>query len=207
MNARRRTGRFEPLLKIAAAILIVALGAGLRAQQGPKISVRANVVTLFATVHDANGRVVKDLKPDDFLLLEDGSPQKITFFSQESDLPLTIGLLVDTSRSQTGVLEEERRASYTFLDQVLREGKDQAFVVHFDLEVGTLQGPTSSRDALELALARLKIPERDSQLLRILTQRQRAARPPRGYWFLITSPPFMTKCTLSSTCTSASGSP
>ncbi len=164
MNARRRTGRFEPLLKIAAAILIIALGAGLWAQQGPKISVRANVVTLFATVHDANGRVVKDLRPDDFLLLEDGSPQKITFFSQESDLPLTIGLLVDTSRSQTGVLEEERRASYTFLDQVLRKS-DQAYVVHFDTQVETLQRPTSSRSDLESALGRLRIPERDSTLI------------------------------------------
>ena len=74
---------------------------------------------------------------DDFVLLEDGVPQKIDFFSQESDLPLTIGLLVDTSRSQIGVLDQERRASYTFLDQVLREGKDQAFVVHAERVCGS----------------------------------------------------------------------
>jgi hypothetical protein len=202
------TLRFKGVtVTLALFILVAAVAFGMSARQGPTISSSVNVVALFATVHDADGKAVKDLTPDDFVLLEDGVPQEITYFSLESDLPLTIGLLVDTSRSQTRVLEQERRASYTFLDQVLREGKDQAFVVHFDIEVGTLQGPTSSRDALELALARLKIPERDSQLLRILTQRQRAARPPRGYWFLITSPPFMTKCTLSSTCTSASGSP
>jgi VWFA-related protein len=149
----------------ALSLLIAAPASFLSGQQGPTISSRVNVVTLFATVHDADGKVVKDLTRDDFVLHEDGVPQEIDYFSQGSDLPLTIGLLVDTSRSQTGVLEQERRAGYTFLDQVLREGKDQAFVVQFDIEVATLQGPTSERDALELALNRLKIPERDSTLV------------------------------------------
>jgi VWFA-related protein len=166
MYARRRiVGGFDRLAQIALAILVVALGAAIAAQQGPTISSRVNVVTLFATVHDADGKAVKNLTRDDFVLLEDGAPQKIDYFSQESDLPLTIGLLVDTSRSQIGVLEQERRASYTFLDQVLREGKDQAFVVHFDLQVETLQGPTSSRNDLESALGRLKIPDRNSTLV------------------------------------------
>ena len=166
MDSRRRiVAGFDPLAKFALAILVVALGAAIGAQQGPTISSRVNVVMLFATVHDADGKVVKNLTRGDFVLLEDGAPQRIDYFAQESDLPLTIGLLVDTSRSQTGVLEKERSASYTFLDQVLREGVDQAFVVHFDLRVETLQRPTSSRDDLELALGRLKIPERDSTLV------------------------------------------
>ena len=165
MYARRRVARFDRLLKIVLAVQILAWGARMCAQQGPTISSRVNVVTLFATVHDANGRVVKNLTRDNFILLEDGVPQKIDYFSQESDLPLTIGLLVDTSRSQTGVLDQERRASYTFLNQVLREGTDQAFVVHFDIQVITLQGPTSSRSDLESALARLRIPERDTTLV------------------------------------------
>jgi VWFA-related protein len=71
---------------------------------------------------------------------------------------LTIGLLVDTSRSQTGVLEPERRASYTFLDQVLREDTDRAFVSSFDTKVAISQGLTSSRDDLRAALDRLMIP-------------------------------------------------
>jgi VWFA-related protein len=165
MNARQKIARFQRLGTIAPAVFAGALCAGMWAQQGPTISSRVNVVTLFATVHDADGKVVKNLTRDDFVLLEDGSPQKIDYFAQESDLPLTIGLLVDTSRSQTGVLEQERRASYTFLDQVLRKGKDQAFVVHLDIQVTTLQDPTSSRDELETALARLKIPDRDSTLV------------------------------------------
>lgn len=155
----------DAVVKFALPILLAAAVLTATAQQGPTISTRTNLVSLFATVHDPDGRVVKDLTAGDFVLLEDGKPQQIVYFSQESDLPLTIGLLVDTSRSQTGVLEQERTASYKFLDQVLREGTDRAFVAHFDIRVGILQDPTSSRDALQMALARLKIPNRDSTLI------------------------------------------
>jgi len=78
---------------------------------------------------------------------------------------LTIGLLVDTSRSQIPVLEKERTASYIFLDHVLREDKDRAFVLHFDIKVNLLQGLTSSRDKLAAALNELRIPRRPSTLL------------------------------------------
>jgi VWFA-related protein len=152
-------------MKIAAPILILALAAGVCAQQAPKLSVGVDVVPLLATVHDRDGKIVKNLTPADFILKEDGVPQKITYFARESDLPLTIGLLVDTSTSQRDVLEQERRASYKFLDQVLREGKDQAFVVSFDYQVQTLQGFTSSRSELESALDQLKIPDRTATLI------------------------------------------
>lgn len=135
-------------MKIALPVLFLAIAAGAWAQEGPMISKKVNVVSLLATVHDRDGKVVKNLSPDDFTLLEDGVPQKIDYFTQEADLPLTVGLLVDTSRSQTGVLEQERTASYAFLDQVLREDKDQAFVAHFDTRVEVLQGLTSSRSEL-----------------------------------------------------------
>jgi len=152
-------------MKIAAYFLAIPLIVCVWGQERPKFSVRTNVVNVFATVHDQNGGVVKNLTRDDFVVLEDGVPQKTDYFSQESDLPLTIGLLVDTSRSQTGVLDQERRASSTFLDRILREGIDEAFVVHFDLRVETLQEPTSSRRDLESALGRLKIPDRDTTLV------------------------------------------
>lgn len=165
MYTRRGIGTLGLLLRIAWAMQAVIFGARVWAQQAPKISVRVNEVTLFATVHDSNGRVVKNLTRDDFVLLEDGVEQKIDFFSPQTDLPLTIGLLVDTSRSQAGVLEEERHASYKFLDQVMREDKDRAFVTHFDIRVETLQGVTSSRDELRRALSELKIPSRDTTLI------------------------------------------
>jgi VWFA-related protein len=146
-------------MKLVFALLLLAtLSIPARAQQPPTISTKVNVVSILATVHDKDGRVVKNLNPDDFVLLEDGVPQKIAYFSRESDLPLSVCLLVDTSRSQSGVLAEERRASYTFLDQVLRNPKDQACLVRFDTSVETLQPLTSSRSDLSSALSRLRIP-------------------------------------------------
>jgi len=123
------------------------------------------VVTLLATVRDRDGHVAKGLSRDDFVLLDDGVPQTISYFSRESDLPLTIGLLVDTSHSQAGVMEPERKASFVFLDQVLRENKDLAFVAHFDTRVEVVQDFTSSRQELGAALDRLTVPGRIATLL------------------------------------------
>jgi VWFA-related protein len=133
--------------------------------QEATFSSNVKVVSLLATVHDRDGNIVKNLTEGDFVLEEDGVPQTIRYFSRESDLPLTVGLLVDTSRSQTGVLETERRASYKFLDQVLREDKDLAFVAHFDVKAETVQGLTSSRKELSAALDRLSIPDRFATLI------------------------------------------
>jgi VWFA-related protein len=155
----------ERLTKIILAILFIAAAASAWSQQSPTISTRTNIVTLYATVHDADGKVVKNLTQDDFTLLEDGVPQKINYFSPESDLPLTIGLLVDTSRSQIEVLEEERSASYTFLDQVLREGEDQAFIASFDKRVAIAERLSSSRSVLQSELTQLKVPTEYGTLL------------------------------------------
>jgi VWFA-related protein len=153
-------------MKTTLPILIFAITAmASSAQDAPTFSSRVNVVSLLATVRDGHGRIIHNLTADDFVLLEDGVPQKISYFSRESDLPLTIGLLVDTSRSQARVLDEETSASYRFLDQVLREGKDQAFVVHFDTRVEMLEGLTSSRNQLASALQQLSIPGQIATLL------------------------------------------
>jgi VWFA-related protein len=157
-------------MKLSLSVLIFFLApsflaSAASAQEVPTFSASVNVVSLLATVRDHDGRVVNNLTPDDFALTEDGTPQQIRYFSRESDLPLTICLLVDTSRSQTNVLGEESQASYKFLDQVLREGKDQACVVHFDTRVETLQGLTSSRSDLQAALARLSIPDQVATLI------------------------------------------
>jgi VWFA-related protein len=141
------------------------IAARVWAQDAPTLSVNVNVVTLLATVHDRNGRIVNNLTPDDFVLEEDGKPQKIRYFSQESDLPLTIELLVDTSRSQRGVLAEESQASNAFLNQVLRQGKDNAFVAHFDTRVEVLQGLTTSHVELASALGQLSVPDEVATLI------------------------------------------
>jgi VWFA-related protein len=131
----------------------------LHSQQEPTISVDVKVVNVLASVHDKHGAVVRYLNKDDFVLEEDGHPQDIRYFTHESDLPLTLGLLVDTSLSQRRVLDQERSASYRFLDQMLRESKDTAFVIHFDFEVELLQDLTSSRQKLEAALGLLQPPD------------------------------------------------
>ena len=152
-------------MQIAACGLLAAFVAYASAQEAATFSTAVKVVSVLATVHDREGRVVNDLNQDDFTLLEDGVPQKIRYFSRETGLPLTIGLLVDTSRSQTGVLEQERRASYKFLDHILGENGDTAFIAHFDTSVGILQSLTSSRQHLASTLRQLRIPGQYATLI------------------------------------------
>ncbi len=144
---------------IAALVGLPGVGPSMEAQDtAATISVDVNVVTLPVTVRDKHGAIVRDLTKDDFTLQEDGRPQSIRYFSQETNLPLTLGLLVDTSRSQTGVLDAERNASRSFLDQMLVQARDKAFLIHFDREVELLQDMTSSREKLQAALELLKTP-------------------------------------------------
>jgi len=131
----------------------------MRSQQPPTITVDVKVVNVIATVRNKHGEIVRNLTKDDFVLEEDGRPQTIRYFARETDLPLTLGLLVDTSRSQRRVLDQERSASYNFLDQVLRPNKDIAFVIHFDREVELLQDFTFSRQKLRAALDLLQTPQ------------------------------------------------
>jgi len=144
---------------IAALVAVSGVGPSMRAQEtAATIAVDVKVVTLPVTVRDKHGKIVRDLTKDDFTLQEDGRPQTIRYFSQEANLPLTLGLLVDTSRSQTNVLDAERNASRSFLDQMLVQEKDKAFLIHFDREVELLQDLTSSREKLQAALELLKTP-------------------------------------------------
>ncbi|MGA8598555.1 MAG: VWA domain-containing protein [Bryobacteraceae bacterium] len=146
-------------LVLSAIPLLTALKSALAqdSNQKPTFSSEIKVVNVFATVRDKKGKIVTDLTKDDFTLAEDGRPQTITYFSRQSDLPLTLGLLVDTSGSMRRVIETEREASHTFLEQVLRPEKDQAFLIHFDREVELLQDLTSSRKLLEQALNELQV--------------------------------------------------
>ena len=146
-----------------------------QSQDKPTFSAGVKVVSLFANVRSKNGAIVKDLTKDDFLLDEDGRAQEIRYFSQESDLPLTLGLLVDTSGSQRRLIEEERAASYRFFEQVLRPEKDEAFVIHFDFDTELLQDITSSRRLLEKALENLESPAQQRQ------QRQSTQQQPMPF--------------------------
>jgi VWFA-related protein len=139
-------------------VLLALVGSVLRGKEDSTLSVDVNVVNVLATVRNKQGQIVRDLNQGDFKLEEDGRPQTIRYFARETNLPLTLGLLVDTSLSQRRLLGEERTASYQFLQQVLREDKDMAFVLHFDREVELLQDITSSHKRLETALGSLETP-------------------------------------------------
>ncbi len=133
------------------------------------LHVQAREVLLPVTVRDKHGALVTNLQKSDFVLTEDGRPQVIKSLSRESNLPFQVGLLVDTSRSISGAMENERKAADKFVDQMLPAGSDpstggnsaasapkataggdknQAFLLHFDREVELLQDFTSSRDKL-----------------------------------------------------------
>lgn len=126
-----------------------------------KIAVEVKTVSVLATVRDKHGKIIPDLSKDDFTLSEDGRPQSINYFVHETDLPLRLGLLVDTSLSQRRVLEQERSASYSFLDHMLRPDKDLDFIIHFDREVELLQDFTNVRPKLQAALQQLQTPQQN----------------------------------------------
>jgi VWFA-related protein len=144
-----------------AASLLVRATRSQAQQEEPIFSTGVQVVNLLATVRNKNNEILRDLTKDDFQVLENGRPQTIQYFTRETDLPLTIGLLVDTSTSQTRVLDAERGASLRFLDQVLRENKDHVFIMQFDLAVQTRQPLTASRKDLSESLAFVDTPTRN----------------------------------------------
>ncbi|MEO8125912.1 MAG: VWA domain-containing protein, partial [Bryobacteraceae bacterium] len=108
-----------------------------------------------------NHEIINTLAKEDFTVLENGRPQNITYFARQSDLPITIGLLVDTSMSQRRMLDAERGASFRFIDQVLRENKDHFFIMQFDMNVQFRQPLTTSRRELDAALAFVETPTRN----------------------------------------------
>jgi len=122
----------------------------------PTIQVEVNLVSLLATVRDKHNGLISNLTKDDFTLAEDGQPQTIKYFTKETDLPLTIGLLVDVSASQRNLIEIEREAAYQFFSQVLRK-KDMAFLISFGEDAELLQDFTNSPRLLQAALGGLRV--------------------------------------------------
>jgi len=147
------------LLKIAASVGAVPAFAQEAAQKDSTFSTDVKVVNVLVTVRNGKGEIVRDLMKGDFALEEDMHPESIRYFARETDLPLTLGLLVDVSQSQRRVLGDERRASTAFLNQVLREDKDRAFLIQFERDVELVKDLTSSRKDLEAGVNSLDAPE------------------------------------------------
>lgn len=150
--------------QIAGLMLMLAMTIASSAQQpqsspagqdsdepAESLKVNVNVVQLFFNVKDKKGGLIPNLTKDQFQVMEDGKPQNIKYFAAESDLPLTLGILIDTSGSQARVLDMEKVVGGQFLDAILRE-KDLAFALSFDVDVDLLHDFTNSVRSLKTAL-------------------------------------------------------
>jgi len=156
---------------LAIILFLCAPAAGLPAQEAKPsapstqvttptnpevIHVPVNLVNVPLTVTDRKGRLVIMMTKDDFNLLEDGKPQHIQYFSRETDLALRIGLLIDTSNSIRDRLRFEEQAATDFLSDTIRKGKDQAFVVGFDVEPQLVQDYTDNVEKLAASIHSLQ---------------------------------------------------
>lgn len=142
---------------ILAVLAILLLAAGLVCAAPPgQIRVEVNLVNLFVTVRDKHKGIVTGLTKDDFQVFEDGRPQEITNFSADSNLPVTLGLLIDTSGSEYFLIGSEKEAASRFLGRVLRKG-DLAMIMSFDFDVDLLADFTDDRNRLDRAINRAVI--------------------------------------------------
>jgi VWFA-related protein len=142
-------------IRAILSYLCIACLAGSLAFAAPpgQIRVQVNVVNLFATVRDKHKAIVTGLSKDDFDVSEDGQPQEITYFSADSNLPITLGLLIDTSGSEYYMLGAEKDAGSRFLARILRKG-DLAMVMSFDTDVDLLADFTDDKSVLNRAINR-----------------------------------------------------
>jgi len=163
MLAYTAAGTAKPSVNGRAGANAAATAPQQAAQQGQQqqpvpqaqgqIKVQVNLVNVFATVRDKQHAVVDDLKKEDFKILEDGQEQKVAFFQRESDLPITLALLIDTSGSMDRVLPAEQDAASRFIKEIMRK-KDEALVISFDLDVNLLADFTEDTAVLERAIRR-----------------------------------------------------
>ncbi|HJZ63314.1 MAG TPA: VWA domain-containing protein [Candidatus Acidoferrum sp.] len=150
--------------RLATAVAAFSLGFGLvpsavpqePVQSGGSISTQVALVNLFATVRDKNKRIVTDLTKNDFKIFEDNEEQKVAFFSKEVTMPITLGLLIDTSGSEQYRLPAEQDAAGRFLERVMKKG-DEAMVISFDLDVNLLADFTDDRHIIERAINKAQV--------------------------------------------------
>jgi VWFA-related protein len=150
-----------PLSRLALAFLVAAAcaqpqqPADTQAEE-PTFKAGVDIVNVLCSVRNKQGGLVGSLTREDFAVAEDGKQQEIKYFTRETNLPLTIGLLVDVSRSQERLIDTERQAASQFFSQVLGK-KDLAFLISFGEEAELLQDYTGSSGLLRKGLDELKV--------------------------------------------------
>ena len=120
------------------------------------VRVETNLTNIFFTAAYSNKRFVSNLKKEDIRVLEDGQPQEVFTFQQNTDLPLSIAILIDTSQSEERTLPDEKSAARGFLEAVMRPGRDEAAVVSFTGDVTLEQGFTANLERLRRAIDRVE---------------------------------------------------
>jgi VWFA-related protein len=140
-------------MKVMLPLLVLSLT--LSAQE-TVLKVDVDLVNVLCSVRNKGNGLVGNLEKGDFKVLEDGKEMEIKYFTRETDLPLTIGMLVDTSKSQENLIEPESRAAYEFFKVVLRK-KDMAFLMQFGAEAELLQDSTNSAKMLQDGLRQLRL--------------------------------------------------
>lgn len=121
------------------------------------VRVDTELANILLTAVDKDQRFITTLKREDVRVLEDGAPQELSIFERETDLPLTLSVLIDTSRSQEKILPDEKRAARTFIDSVIRPDKDQASIISFTGEAVLQEPLTSDLSLLRSAVERVLI--------------------------------------------------
>jgi Ca-activated chloride channel family protein len=144
------------MLKRSCLAIIFTSVLLLGQQRDDTLSVDVDLVNILFTVTDKSGKLIPDLKKENFKVIEDGSPQIITNFSSETDLPLTIALLIDTSASVRDRLRAEQDAAIEFFQSTLIRGKDRAVVISFDTGVDLVQDYTDDPDALAKSVRQMQ---------------------------------------------------
>ena len=120
------------------------------------LKVNVNVVQLFFNVKDKHGALIPNLTKDDFEIFEDSQKQTVKYFTPETNLPLTLGILIDSSGSQLRVLDMEKEVGGAFLKQILTD-KDLAFVLDFNVDASLVQDYTRDVQRLQRALNSVRI--------------------------------------------------
>jgi Ca-activated chloride channel homolog len=144
------------MIRVLFAMLLVVVLAAAQAGEEQLITVNVDLVNVYFTVCNKRGRLIPNLDRESFAVYEDNSLQVITNFSRETDLPLSIALLIDTSGSVRYKLAFEREAAIGFLNSTLRQGLDRAAVVTFDSTIDLRQDYTNDQQVLANALRRIR---------------------------------------------------
>jgi hypothetical protein len=136
-------------------VVLLAVAVAEAQETVPSIKIDVDVVNVTCTVRDKHGAYVKDLAKGDFAITENGKPQAIRYFARETDVPMTVALLVDVSGSVRQFIASEKDTAASFLEQVLRP-QDKAMVVGFSASVFTWQEYTAKTDLLRGGLERMQ---------------------------------------------------